>query len=701
MHSVCFRCHDKCIIDVEVAEGKVVKVKGAACVKGTTIPDVMYQPDRLMYPLKRVGERGEGKWERISWDEATTTIATRLNELKAKYGPENLYLAGGSRQKHIGNEAIETGAALFPAPNRQCGRQECGTTRRRASLAIVGEDLIQRVRTELEYTNCIMVWGANLSVTAPPINKRLNKAVRRGAKLIVVDPRPTDLAKKADIWLQIRPGTDAALALAMIHTIIDEELYDKEFVEKWCVGFDELKEQVKQCSPEWAAEVTWIPKENIVKAARLYATTKPASFMSWLGTEQSPLSFNRARGLIILVALTGNIDVRGGNLLTDRFWIDKDTLVKTGTAPKSFHPKIDPKIDKKRFGADRYPLLMGRCDIYEVRRGMFDGRIRSLWCIAHNILVAEADTRQVLDAMKNKLEFIVVSDFFMTPTAEFADIVLPAAFYQEIDTLSSAGQYPLNYITASPKVVEPPGECRDDVEVVLEVARKMGADVPWNSHKEMLNWAIKDVGLTFDDIYNKPGHKIEFPRAYKKYEKSTPAFYTSSGKVELCFTEDRAKQLRVNRLLVHQELPESPVSTPDLFKEFPFIYTHRRLINFMHTEGRQVKRQRKLSPDPYLEIAPETASKFGLSEGDWVHLETTKSAREKWPPLRYRAKIVPKMLPCLVAGSHGWWFPEKPGPEHGCFESNINAALSAGPPYDPVSGVSFMRGILCRIEKAA
>jgi anaerobic selenocysteine-containing dehydrogenase len=285
----------------------------------------------------------------------------------------------------------------------------------------------------------------------------------------------------------------------------------------------------------------------------------------------------------------------------------------------------------------------------------------------------------------------------MTPTAELADIVLPAAFYPECDQLVEAFGHPSSTVTATKKVVEPLGECRDDREVAIEIAKRMGMDVsPWDTLKDYLNWMLKYQGITYDELLKKPNATLTFPRSYERYRTSTPPFSTPTGKVELYSKIFEA--MGVDPMPVFQEPPESPVRTPDLFKKFPFIYTHYRIHGYMHSEGRQVKRQRQLTPEPCLQINPERASRLGIAEGDWVYLETPKSAGKG--RLRFRARLVAEMHPDVVAGPHAWWFPEKPKPEYGCFDSNINALVTLDPPFDPVVGVPQVRAILCRVWKA-
>jgi len=667
------------------------------CIKGATIPDIMYHPDRLRYPLKRIGERGEGKWERISWDEAISTIAGKLKEIKDRYGPEAIHVSCGSGQKHVAIQATKIAERLWPTPNTHLGRYTCIHPDVMSNSVTFGDTITYEFGPDYEHAKCIVFWGSEPDVATPAQARVIHRALRGGAKLMVIDPRPIPMAKRADLWLRIRPGTDTALALAMQNVIISEGLYDKEFVEKYCSGFDKLTEHVKEYSPEWAAGITGLSKEDIVKAARMYATNKPGCIYIRLGSgAQQITSTQTCRSIHILIGITGDVDVKGGNLLYYRtfreslFW--QAYLMFWGIKPPA-------EVNERRIGAKEYPLMHKRaiCNIPGTVQAMEDGRVRALWCIADNLIVAEADSRRIWEIMKNKLDFIFVSDFFMTPTAELADIVLPAAFYQEIDLLVAAFGHPSSHVTASKRVVEPLGECKDDREVAIEIAKKMGVDVaPWESVKDFLDWRLKYQGLTYDELSKRPGSRITFPRKYKRFKKSTPPFSTASGKVELYSSVFEA--MGVDPLPVFREPPESPVSTPELFKEFPLIYTHYRLPSYMHSEGRQIRRQRQVVPEPCLEINAETASRLDITDGDWVYLETP-SSQGKWR-VTYRARLVPEMHPDVVAGPHAWWFPEKPGPEHGCFDSNINAVITLDPPYDPVMGVPQMRAILCRIEKA-
>ncbi len=669
----------------------------AVCIKGATIPDVMYHPDRLLYPLKRVGARGEGKWQRISWEEALTTIAQNLKSIKEKFGPEAIHVSCGSGQKHIAIQATKIAERLWPTPNTHLGRYTCIHPDVMANSVTFGDTITYEFGPDYGEARCIIFWGSEPDVATPAQARVVHRALRRGTKLIVVDPRPIPMAKRADIWLRLRPGTDMALALAMTHVIIKEGLYDREFVEKYCLGFTRLQEHVQKYSPEWAAQVTGLLKEDIIKAARTYALHRPGCIYIRLGSgAQQVTSTQTCRAISILIGITGNVDAPGGNILYYRTF--REALM--------WHPylmfwgvKPPAAINEKRLGAQEYPLMHKRaiCHIPSTIRAMEEGKVRAMWCVADNLIVAEMDNQRIWHILKNKLDFLFVSDLFMTPTAELADIVLPAAFYPECDQLVEAFGHPASTVTAVRKIVQPLGECRDDREVAIEIAKRMGVDIrPWETLEDYFNWLLQYQGITFTELLQKPHSTLTFPRGYKRYQTSTPPFNTPSGQVELYSQIFEA--MGVDPLPVYKEPPQSPVSTPELFKEFPFIYTHYRIHGFMHSEGRQIKRQRQLAPEPYLQINSEKAAALGIKDGDWVFLETPLSAG-KWR-LQYRAQLIPDLHPDVVAGPHAWWFPEKPKPDYGCFESNINALVSLDPPYDPVVGVPQVRAILCRVQRA-
>ncbi len=620
-----------------------------------------------------------------------------MKEIKEKYGPEAIHVSCGSGQKHIAIQAAKMAEWLWPTPNTHMGRYTCIHPDVVANNVTFGDSVTYEFGPDYGLAKCIVFWGAEPDVATPAQARVIHRALRSGSKTIVVDPRPIPMARKADVWLRIRPGTDMALALAMANVIIDEGLYDKEFVENYCSGFEALKAHVQAYTPARAEQITGLSKEDIIKAARLYATYRPGCVYIRLGSgAQQVTSTQTARAISILIGITGNVDAKGGNLLYMRTFYEAlmwhPYIMFTGVKPPA-------AINERRFGAREYPLnhKAAFCHIPTTIRAMEEGKARAMWAVADNLIVAEMDSRRIWEIMKKKLDFIFVSELFMTPTAELADIVLPAALFPECDQLVEAFGHPSSTISARKKIVEPAGECRDDREVAIEIAKRMGMDVsPWNTLKDYLNWMLAYQGITFDDLLKKPNATLTLPRKYERYRSSSPAFHTPSGKVELYSKVFEA--MGVDPLPVYEEPPESPLRTPELFKEFPFIYTHYRIYGYMHSEGRQIRRQRGLNPEPYLQMNLQRAAGLGIRPGDWVYLETPGSAGKA--RVKYRTQLIPDMHPDVVAGPHAWWFPEMAAPEHGCFESNINSIATLDPPYDPLVGVPQVRAILCRVWKA-
>ena len=484
IRSICQGCHCQCGVIVHLEDGRVTRVtgdpehpmnRGFICVKGRAQPELLYHPDRLKYPMRRLGERGGGRWQRVSWDAALDDIAGRLAKIQSKYGSESIAVITGTGPR-TGNNVARLFTLMFGTPNRiSVDNHICFAPSTIAERNTYGEmTTMMEVGPDYRNAECIVVWGANPLLSHPPRGEEIVQARRkRGAKLIVVDPRRTALAALADLWLQVRPGTDVALALGMINVIINEGLYDQEFVSKWCYGFEELRQHVRGFSPEKVAEITWLAPDNIKAAARLYATTRPAVLHHRIGVEHNINSTQTNRALAILIALTGNLDVKGGNLCQQ--------------LPEGFvHPgrqfKVDRAIREKRLGGQEFPLPAGP-DVQEgfvhcalAVEAMLKGKpypLKALYCTAGNPAVNMQNSRRMWQALKN-LEFLVVADFFMTPTAELADFVLPASTWLEKDDM---GDFPnlmyTNYIAAGRKALEPLHECWDDRKILIELGKRI------------------------------------------------------------------------------------------------------------------------------------------------------------------------------------------------------------------------------------
>ncbi|MFH1651529.1 MAG: molybdopterin-dependent oxidoreductase [Chloroflexota bacterium] len=702
IRTVCQGCHPECGVLVTVKNGKVTRIagdpdhpssRGFICVKGRSYTELLYHPDRLLYPQKRAGAKASGKWQRISWDQALGEIAEQLTAIKDKYGPEAISVFHGTGPRSSGGAVRRLSAALGTANIVNTDLHICIAPSIVAETFTVGHSIMMDRGPDYLSAKCIMVMGGNPVASHAPRGVEILEARRKnGAKLIVVDPRLIPLAKKADLWLQIRPGTDGALALAMLHTIITEELYDRDFVSKWCHGFEELKERVKDFSPEKMAPITWLPSEKIREAARLYATTKPAVMHHRVAIEHNVNSTQTCRALINMVAITGNLDVPGGNLLPG-----------SGGAYPNRHRQfsVDPEVEEKRIGYREFPLISGReaplpfvhCSL--AADAMLTGKpypLKAMYLGGGNPVTNMQNGRKIWEALL-KLELFVVTDFFMTPTAELADYVLPAATWLERDEFCET-QY-LNCFAARQKALEPLGETLDDRDMVIELVKRLPWAnrelLPWKSSAEWNESTVKDRGITFADL-KRQGY-VSVPRQYKQYEES--GFRTPTGKAELyCTTFEK---YGYDPLPGYKEPPHSPISTPELMKDYPLVLiSGARYIEYFHSMGRQIPTLRRRVPDPVIEVHPETAKRLGLRDGDWVWVRTPQIPSER---VRLKVTVTDGIDPRVVHAAHGWWFPEKPAPEHGAFDSNISITLDDDPHGEPVCGSVPVRGTLCRIDK--
>jgi len=693
--SACRMCHGGCGVLVHVVDGAIREVtgdrasplnKGLLCPKARAGPELVYHPDRLTHPMKRIGARGDGQWARISWDEAYDIIAVRLTRIIEENGPESIAIGTGTGRHHC--NFVPRFANALGTPNWcEPGHAQCFFPRVNVSRLTFGElpvcDYYGQVRPA-----GVLVWGHNPLNSGPdgelPFHtRRLMNAGK--TRYIVVDPRRTQIAEQAAVWLQVRPGTDDALALAMIQVIIAEELYDKPFVGKWTFGFDRLAAHVRPFTPEWAEPITWVPADTIRAAARLFATTKPATLEWGCAIEHTPSSIQTARAISILPALTGNIDIPGG-------WV----FGTPAAAPvPSLEENLSPAARSKRLGSQEFRLL-GQANVQPsahipaVFKAMRTGEpypIRAFLVFGNNPLLTYASSKVVFESLK-KLEFLMIMDLFMTPSTDLADLVLPAASWLEVDAMPLFPYFAENAALVQQKIVQV-GECKQDEVVFAEIARRMNLKVGTEDPKDVYDRQLAATGITFDALRERGA--LWRPMSYRKYEQT--GFKTKSGKIELYSLA--LEELGYPPLPSYAEPPESPLSTPEVAREFPYVLTSgARILNFFTSEHRQLSKLRNGHRDPVVEMHPDTARRHGIHSGDWVWIETRRGK------IRQRAKLTDGIDPRVINIEFGWWFPERKDREHGVWESNANVLTDIGPPYDPAMGTYQLRALLCRIAKA-
>ena len=687
--SHCRMCHGGCGVLIYTKNGKVSKIAGdpdcpinhgTLCSKGIASPQLAYHPDRLTYPIRRVGPKASGKWERISWDEALAAIAERILNYKEKSGAESIVMGYGTGREN--EAAIYRFANLLGTPNVLTAGHFCYGPRIATSIITCGTNPV------VDYENhpkCIILWGNNLVISNPDEYKGepFSVSLDKGAKLIVVDPRLTRAAARAHIWLQLRPGTDTALAYGMLNVIVNEALYDKEFVANYVHGWEPFVRRVNEYTPEKVAKITWVPENKIIDAARLYATTPPAGIQWGVAIEQQVNCADNDRILMALMGITGNLDVPGGQML---FRTPKINNVSTFGA----HKMLAKNQAAKRLGGERFRLagnfgiINPKC-VWDAIIKAEPYAVKMLFLISTNPMLTRANAKKVREALE-RVEFMVVSDFFLTPTAELADIVLPSATWLEMDYVGDFWKRH-GYLLPRRKAVEI-GECRSDHEMLNELAHRVGqGEYWWDNFEGGLDYILEPMGITWQDF--KAMDYIRGEVSYQKYKQK--GFSTPTGKLEIYST--LLEKWGYDPLPRFREPPESPYAAPELNNDYPYILiTGRRLPGFFHSENRQVPWLRELHKDPVVEIHPKTAQKEGIHEGDWVILESPRGK------VRQRAKFFEGMDPRVVSAEHAWWYPEKKDPDHGWDESNINILTdNSFANCDPAMGSTHVRTLLCKI----
>ena len=688
--SHCRMCHGGCGVLVYTKNGKAVKIAGdpdcpinhgTLCAKGLASTQLAYHPDRLTYPVRRVGPKASGKWERISWDQALDAIAERINAYRMSSGPESIVMGYGTGRE---NEAvIYRFANLLGTPNVLTAGHFCYGPRIATSILTCGTNPI------VDYENnpkCIMVWGNNIVISNPDEYKGepFSVALSKGAKLIAVDPRMTRIAARADVWLQLRPGTDAALALGMLNVIVNEGLYDKQFVENHVYGWEPFVNRVNEYPLDRVEAITWVPREKILQAARLFASTKPAGIQWGVAIEQQINCADNDRLLMALMGITGNIDVPGGQVLCQ-------TPRIRNVGHFGAHRMLPDVQREKRLGGERFRLagnfgiINPKC-VWDAILTEKPYPVKMLFLISSNPLMTRANAREVYRALQ-KVDFMAVSDFFITPTAELADIVLPAATWLEMDYIGDFWKRH-GYILPRRKVIQV-GECRSDHEMLNDLAHRVGqGEHWWDNFEQALDWVLAPMGITWEDF--KKMDYIRGERVEQKY--SLKGFSTPTRKFELYST--LLEKWGYDPLPQYREPLESPYSKPQGCGQYPYILiTGRRLPGFFHSENRQLQWMRELHRDPVVEIHPDTARKEGIREGDWVIIESPRGR------VRQKAKLFEGMDPRVVSAEHAWWFPEKKDAGHGWDESNINILTdNAYENCDPAMGATHIRTLLCRIS---
>ena len=705
------------------SNGELVRVEGdenhpitngRLCVRCLTIRDYVYNPDRVLYPMKRAREdRGKNKWERITWDEAYDTIAEKVKYFKDKYGAESILVMGGTGRE--GGPMLPAYAhACLGTPNA-CYTQSgysCYIPRVAGTTYVMGATY-----PEMDYAGglpgryddpmfklpeLIVFWGKEpLPSNGDGLfGHAAIDMMRRGSKLMSIDPRVNWVSTRADWHLRLRPGTDAALGMAMLNVIIEEDLYDHDFVDKWCYGFEQLAERVKEMPAEKAAEICDLDANPIREAARVYAAAKPAQIAWGLAIDQKSNGVQAGHCIMALEAITGNIDVPGGQLIGD---------VNDGLELGFGWNNLGPELQSKILGIKEYPAYVGlvlnaQCDMvldaleagddakyYPFKMGVFEDT---------NFLAGTcaAQPKRWHDAMVKNLEWCFGIDVWMTPTIQATcEIFLPLSSTVEHDTVvyTHYGASPIMAGAVNKSITV--GDCKGDCEIFYELGLRC-MPINFEKYKDYYDF-LADYRLaykkSFEELREEVVHQKTEMCGYYKYESGRlrpdgmPGFNTPTGRVELYSTMFR--QFGEDPLPYYEEPQLSPVSTPEKMEEYPFVLTTgARTYCYFHSEGKQIPYLREMNPDPLIEINPEDALKHGIADGQWVEVASP------FGKCVLKAKVSQIVKPGVVHAQHGFWFPEKDPEEPSLYEvwrSNINELI----PHFMVGKLGFGAPFKCLI----
>lgn len=666
--AVCAVCDIACQLDLHVTDGAVTDVqpnsnpvlKDNFCFKGLRALEIYNSKERLLKPLKRVGERGEGKWEEVSWDEALDDIAYRLKSIIDRYGPESFAVSSSGWNIGVDNGMCRRFMNLVGSPNYTSGVAYCmGNTAAVNKITLGWYPWPDFVNTDLVVLN-----GHNPRRHSwTPIYNFVRQAQARGAKLIVLDPRVSGQAERADLHLQLRSGTDSAMYLGWLNVIIAERLYDEEFVRDWTVGFDALKERVNQYPLERVEAITGVPASQIAEAARMYAAAKSACIPWSPVTDQQVSSTSSLRLQGIIKAICGHLDVPGGELM---YGFNPDYIPESVI---ELHEAISPAQKAKQLGYTNHPAFTYRVGeklaehtqrVYghpyanitmgcymanptELFRAMADEKpypVKAFFSLGNNTMMSFANQPQIKRAIMNQ-ELVVTHELFMTPTANLADYVLPGDTWLERPNIHDSWNW-RSWLVTSEKGMEPPEECKSVFYFWKELAGRFGLGeyFPWRSIEELLDYRLKPLGMSFEQFCATHDMKIH-PKEYRSYRQK--GFATPSGKVELY--SSILDDLGFDPLPYHRELARD--------ESFPFnVFIGVREEPYFMTGQRHVPSLRNMSPIPKIFIHPDDADTYQLDNGDWAEV-TSKNGS-----VSAVIEIRKDMMSGHLRIPRGWWFPE-------------------------------------------
>ncbi len=706
---ICGICPAGCFVRATLEDGRLTRVKaredhrlGMICTIGKHSPEIVYDPDRIKTPLKRVGNKGRHDFEAISWEQAFDIIEDRFKEIKSESGPEAtaIYTGRGGFELSLcdiyqpRDVAISSASSvLFPfgSPNTLGVGALCYVSFAMIAPHVTFGEYHFTTEIDLEHADLVVIWGANPATDSPPTtHHKIVAAAERGAEVIAIDPRRNDTARAVGArWLPVRPGTDGALALSMIQVLVEEELYDEDFVRRWTLGFEKLTRYTQHFRPELVSKITGLDADEIRHLARKLAHTRGAAPVMYTGLEYSDSGVQAIRAVFTLFALAGHLDMPGGLCIRMR-----DSQFPINRGGLQANPDITKSLGRTRFPV--YSMYRGESHASALPESVLEGKpypIRALMILGGSVITAWPNP-QIWKQTMAELDFLVTVDRHLTADAAYADLVLPATTMYEIDSYMVYG--PL--FSRREKVVEPVGEARDDFHILGELAQRLGYGHLYpQSDRERLEYILKGSGFTVEDLERSGGTlRVESPlMQYKKWEKGllredgAPGFNTPSGKFEIC--SSILEEHGYDGLPVYTEPGEGPLARPDLAQDFPLVFNSgARIFADFRSQHHGVAKLSQGARDPRVSLNTNDAKDRGIHNGDWVWLRSPRGH------VKLRARVTEDIVPGAIDANMGGGGPLG---SKSWQEANINA-LTDLTRCDPISGFPVYKALLCQVHRA-
>ncbi|HEX7272642.1 MAG TPA: molybdopterin oxidoreductase family protein [Casimicrobiaceae bacterium] len=636
-------CPDTCALEITVENGRAISVDGAAdhpttrgvlCTKVARYLERTYSSERVLYPLRRTGRKGSRSFERMSWDEALDTISTRFKEIAASAdGPQAIlpysyagtmgllqYCSMDRRFFH------RLGASLLD-------RTICSTAGKAGYVATIGASIGTDIE-QFENAKLILIWGSNPIVSNLHLWSRVQEAKRRGAKLVAIDPYRSLTAEKCQVHLAPLPGTDAALALAMMHVLIADDLLDHDYIDRYTLGFDALRQRVREYPPERAAQITGLPAADIVSLARDYGTIKPAAIRLNYGMQRHAGGGMAMRTAACLPALVGAWrDPAGGALLSS-----------SGTYPVNNKALERPDLIWNN------PRTINMSAIGDALLEARDPPIRAIYVYNSNPLAVAPESAKVVAGFAREDLFCVVHDVFLTDTADYADIVLPATTQLEhLDVHSSYGHL---YVLANNPAIAPLGEAKPNTEVFRLLAARMGfgEDCFRESDEDIARDAFlpdhpRLRGLDWERLRAEGWRRLDVPTPFAPFAQGN--FPTPSGKCE--FYSESLKQQGIDPLPTYIPPRESVASNPALAAKFPLAIISPPARHALNSTFANLPVFIEHEKTPWLDIHPDDAAARGIADGDQVRVFNGRGS------LRLTARVSTRSRTGVVVALSIWW----------------------------------------------